>query len=362
MISERLEELAALVGPSPWIRSLLILGLSFAAAKAAELLLARALPRITRRTRTELDDRVSALLQTPVATSMVLVGMHFAFLPLDVVPPYDGYLRSALATVAILVWLAFAHRFSRLLLGALSNNRERLALIQPQTLPLLENTATVVLAGAAIYFLLLAWHVSVSGWLASAGIAGLALGLAAKDTLVNLFAGVSILADTAFSVGDFITLDSGERGEITRIGIRSSRLMTRDDLEIVIPNSVLANSKIVNEAGGPARRRRVRVGLQVAYGSDIERVRKLLIEIATGQPQVCRTPEPRVRFRAFEDSGLRFELLAWVEEPVLRGRVLDAINSEIYRRFDAEDIEFPYPKRDLYLRQMPAAEPPPEAS
>ena len=347
------EEILALLGPNPWIRSLLILGLSLVAAKVAEILLARALPQLTRRTRTELDDQIFAALKKPITVTVLLIGVHFALLLFDISTPFDGYLKSLLATLAILVWLGFALRASRLVLAALSRNHERFAIIQPQTLPLLENTATVLLIGGGIYFLLLAWQVSVSGWLASAGVAGLALGLAAKDTLANLFAGVSILADAPFSVGDFIVLESGERGEISRIGIRSSRLMTRDDLEIVLPNSVLANSKIVNEAGGPARQRRVRVKVQVAYGTDIDRVRSLLTTIANHHHQVCRQPEPRVRFREFEDSGLRFELLAWVDEPVLRGRVLDALNTEIYQRFVDEGIEFPFPKRDLYLREMP---------
>ncbi len=354
MNREQLEGIVAFLGPNPWIRALLILGLSLVAARVAEILLARALPRLTRRTQTELDDNIFAAARKPITISVLLVGVHFALLMLAVPAPFDRYLKSLLATLAILVWLGFALKFSRLVLAALSRNRERFTFIQPQTLPLLENTATIFLAGGGVYFLLLAWHVAVSGWLASAGIAGLALGLAAKDTLANLFAGVSILADSAFSVGDFVTLDSGERGEITRIGIRSSRLLTRDDLEIVIPNSILANSKIVNEAGGPGRQRRVRVKVQVAYGSDVEQVRRLLEAIARDHPGVCAQPEPRVRFRAFEDSGLKFELLAWVDEPVLRGRVLDALNTEVYQRFNAEGIEFPFPKRDLYLREIPA--------
>lgn len=352
-----LDQLGSLTGSSPWARSLAILAVAYVAAKLAELLLARVLPRLTRRTRTDLDDRTSALLRRPVSASVLLVGVHLARLPLDLRPPFGRYVDSLLATVAILVWLAFALAFARLALGALSRNRDHFPFVQPQTLPVLENTGTILLVGAGIYFLLLAWNIPVSGWLASAGIAGLALGLAAKDTLANLFAGVSILADAPFTVGDFIVLDSGERGEITRIGIRSSRLLTRDDLEIVIPNSVLADSKIVNEAGGPRRQRRVRVKLQVAYGSDVDRVRELLLDIAGSHPQVCREPAARVRFRAFEDSGLRFELLAWVDEPVLRGRVLDALNTEIYKRFGAAGIEFPFPKRDLYLRQMPEAAP-----
>ncbi|MEM7351533.1 MAG: mechanosensitive ion channel family protein [Acidobacteriota bacterium] len=354
MTRQRLEELLAILGPDPWLQALLVLLAAVVAARLAEALLARAMPRITRRTQTEIDDQVFALLRKPVSTTVLLIGIHLALLPLQPPSPFDRYATSLLTSFAILVWLGFAIRFSRLVLETLSRYRDRFVFIQPQTLPMLENAATVVIAGAAVYFFLLAWHVSVSGWLASAGIAGLALGLAAKDTLANLFAGVSILADAAFTVGDFIVLDSGERGEITRIGIRSSRLLTRDDLEIIIPNSVLANSKITNEAGGPARQRRVRVRVQVAYGSDIERVRQLLVEIAEGHEQVLHQPEPRVRFRTFEDSGLLFELLAWVAEPVLRGRVLDALNTEVYHRFNREGIEFPYPKRDLYIHQMPS--------
>ena len=352
MLRERFAELFVFLGPTPWLRAALILIASLATAKLAEVLLTRILPKLSRRTATELDDRTFSLLRRPVAVSVVLVGANLALLPLALPAPFESFSNSIFATLAILVWLEFGLRFSRLLLEALSRNHQRFTFIQPQTLPVLENTATLFAVGAAVYFLLIAWHVSVSGWLASAGIAGLALGLAAQDTLANLFAGVSILADAPFTVGDFIVLETGERGEISSIGLRSSRLMTRDDLEIVIPNSLLANSKIINEAGGPARHRRIRISVQVAYGSDIDQVRDVLVEIATAHAQTCQEPEPRVRFRAFEDSGLRFELLVWVAEAVLRGQVLDTLNSEIYKRFRTEGIEFPYPKRDLYLHQI----------
>ncbi|MCP4663633.1 MAG: mechanosensitive ion channel, partial [bacterium] len=162
-----------------------------------------------------------------------------------------------------------------------------------------------------------------------------------------------IFADTPFKVGDFIVLESGERGEVRHIGIRSSRIQTRDDIEITVPNSILANTKIINEAGGPARHHRIRVKVGVAYGSDVDQVRRILLEVAHDEPEVCQEPEPRVRFRNFGDSGLDFELLSWVDEPILRGKVLDALNTEVYKRFNAEGIEIPYPKRDLYLRETP---------
>jgi small-conductance mechanosensitive channel len=156
-------------------------------------------------------------------------------------------------------------------------------------------------------------------------------------------------------VGDFIVLDTGERGRVTQVGIRSTRLLTRDDIEITIPNNVIANTKIVNESGGPWERERLRIKLGVAYGSDVDRVRAVLLEVAGGVEHVAAEPEPRVRFRSFGESGLDFELLVWIDEPVLRGRTQDALNTAIYKRFQAERIEIPYPKRDVYVRELPAA-------
>jgi small-conductance mechanosensitive channel len=148
-------------------------------------------------------------------------------------------------------------------------------------------------------------------------------------------------------------LDGQERGKVTQIGIRSTRLLTRDDIEITIPNSVIANSKIVNETGGPHAKRRVRVQVGVAYGSDIDRVREVLMDVANKAPEPMRNPEPRVRFRRFADSALDFELLVWIREPELRGRTLDALNSAVYKRFLKEGIEIAFPQRDLHVRSLP---------
>ncbi len=196
----------------------------------------------------------------------------------------------------------------------------------------------------------------MTAWLASAGIAGIAIGFAAKDTLANLFAGVFILADSPYKIGDYVVLDSGERGQVTHIGIRSTRLLTRGDVEITIPNAVMGNSKISNESGGPYTKYRLNVKIGVAYGSDIDQVRELLLDIAQKEPGVCDEPYPRVRFRAFADSALALELLCWVENPEFRGRVLDALNTEIYKRFNSEGIEIPYNKQDVYIKQMPGSD------
>ena len=227
-------------------------------------------------------------------------------------------------------------------------------MVQPRTLPLFGNLSVMILIAAAVYLFLMAWHIDPTGWIASAGIIGLALSFAAKDTLANLFAGVFILADAPYKIGDFIILDSKERGRVTNIGIRSTRLLTRDDIEIIIPNAVMGNSKIINESGGPYEKERIRIPIGVAYGSDIDKVREALEGIAKSHQEICEHPEPRVRFRRFGASGVDFELLCWITEPVLRGRMIDTINCEVYKLFMAEGIEIPYTKQDVYIKEMPA--------
>lgn len=160
--------------------------------------------------------------------------------------------------------------------------------------------------------------------------------------------------DAPYKTGDFIILDSGERGVVTQIGLRSTRLLTRDDVEITIPNGVIGNSKIINEAGGPSEKHRIRTAIGVAYGSDIDQVIEILASVAANNAEICESPAPRVRFRTFGESGLGFELLCWIERPVDRGRLSHELNCAIYKAFAQNGIEIPYPQRDVHVRTMPA--------
>jgi MscS family membrane protein len=226
-------------------------------------------------------------------------------------------------------------------------------MVRPQTRPLFENLGFLIVLAIAGYLLFRSWDIDMTAWLASAGVIGIAVGFAAKDTLANLFSGVFILADAPYKIDDYVVLDSGQRGKVTHIGIRSTRLLTRDDVEITIPNAIMGNTSIINESGGPHEKFRIRVSVGVAYGSDIDKVKEVLMEVAVKEPQVCNDPEPRVRFLLFGASSLDIDLLCWVENPEIRGRVLDVLNTTIYKRFNEEGIEIPYSKQDVYIKEMP---------
>ena len=204
------------------------------------------------------------------------------------------------------------------------------------------------------YALLMIWGINPAGWLASAGIVGIAVGFAARDTLANLFSGFFILVDAPYKIGDYINLDSGERGKVTNVGMRSTRLLTRDDIEITVPNAVIGNAKIINESGGPWEKLRVRISVGAAYGSDVEQVCEVLMGVADAKTEVCRNPRARVRMRAFGASSLDFELLCWIDQPEDRGRLKHELYMEIYQAFNKTGIEIPYAKQDVYIKEMPA--------
>ena len=346
-------EWIARIVPNGYAQALLVLGLFIILAKIMDLVVVPVIKRWSRLTETTFDDELIGILRRPVFMSIILIGLGVTA---DILG-FDGQVAritfSVLKTIAIFIWALFIVRFLRLILLYLSDDENRYQIVQERTLPLMNNLSVILVIGLATYFIFIAWRIDVTAWLASAGIIGIAISFAAKDTLANLFSGVFIVADAPYNIGDFIVLDTGERGMVTQIGIRSTRLLTRDDVEITVPNAVMGNAKITNEAGGPHEKFRIRVAVSVAYGSDIDQVRQILMEVATGDEMVCEVPEPRVRFRTFGDSGLNFELLCWVDKPVLRGRALDALNSEVYKRFQSEGVEIPYPKRDVYIKSQP---------
>ncbi|MFH0824572.1 MAG: mechanosensitive ion channel family protein [Pseudomonadota bacterium] len=183
------------------------------------------------------------------------------------------------------------------------------------------------------------------------GIGGIAVALAGREALSNIIGTIMIILDRPFKLGDYIVLSEGERGEVAEVGLRSTRIRTRDDILISIPNSVIANAKMINESA-PLTTSRMRIKLSVAYGSDLEKVERVLLEVADRNEHVLPEPNPRIRFRDFGDSALNFELLCWIDLPELRGPVAHQLNWDIHEEFRKHGIEMPFPQRDIHIRRQ----------
>ncbi|MEJ2717713.1 MAG: mechanosensitive ion channel family protein [Deltaproteobacteria bacterium] len=181
------------------------------------------------------------------------------------------------------------------------------------------------------------------------GVGGLAVALAGREALSNIIGTIMIILDRPFNLGDYIDLPEGERGAVTEVGLRSTRIRTRDDILISIPNSVIANAKLINESA-PVSMSRIRIKVGVAYGSDLRKVESVLLTVAEHNETVLSDPAPRIRFRSFGDSSLELELLCWIDLPAQRGRTIHHLNLAINEEFQKQKIEIPFPQRDIHIR------------
>ncbi|MEM7053902.1 MAG: mechanosensitive ion channel family protein, partial [Pseudomonadota bacterium] len=298
----------------------------------------------------ELDDRLLKIIGSVVALLIGYFGLALAVRVLNLAEGAETIAIRVLLSLLVLQLMRKAMRIGGIVLDGLSQVRERFQIIEARTMPLFNLIITVLAIGVASYALLQIWHIDATAWLASAGVIGIAVGFAARDTLANLFAGFFIIADSPYKIGDYIVLDTGDRGEVTHVGVRSTRILTRDDVEVTVPNAEMANVKIYNESGGRWEKFRIRIKVGVAYGSDAHQVVELLEDLARDHPSVCNSPTPRVRMRGFGDSSLDFELLCWVDLPASRGLVSHELYMKIYDALNEANIEIPYPQNDVWFR------------
>jgi len=183
---------------------------------------------------------------------------------------------------------------------------------------------------------------NVGSLLAGVGVAGLAVGLAAQETLGNIFAGFVLLWDRPFRLGDFVTI-RGTAGHVTEIGLRSTRLRTLEHREVTLPNKQVVQEQIVNHTRLP--RTRINVPISVSYSADLDRVRAVLLESIHSNPGVVADPAPQVVVVALGDSAVQVELRVWIADPSAEGANLFRLLEDAKRALDTAGIEIPFPQR-----------------
>jgi len=348
MIESFVEFLSTL---SAWQVTLLVLGTSFGTAVLLEVVGVRFARAVVRRTPTEVDNIVFRAIRWPVIVTAALGGIAFWVL----VVPQEGttlllgqqqlenFLGNPAASIVVLVWAYALNRIVNQLLRSVEDEER-----YREFAPVFSNVFTLVVAVGALFLVLRIFGIEITPLLGAAGVAGIAVGFAAKDTVANFFGGLALYFDDTYKIGDYVELDSGEAGTVVKVGVRSTTLMTRDEVLVTLPNSVLNNAKIINQSA-PDLRKRIRIPIGIAYGTDVDRFEELILEIVRENDGVLDAPKPRMRFRQFGDSALEYELLCWVRSPTDDNRTIHQINREVYKTLNREGIEIPYPQRDVTL-------------
>ena len=326
--------------------------LGYGIGKAIQWVLHSVLSQAAKRTQNTLDDKLIDYLVSPVVHTTVILALVAVEKSFGFGESVDWFLVRALFTLLLLFWGRAWFKAASLAISSMSREKGKYDLFQPRTRPLFEMGIKLFLFTVFLWLFMQLWSIDGTAWLASAGVIGIAVGFAARDTLANLISGVSIIADAPYKLGDYIILDTGERGVVTELGMRSTRLLTRDDVEISIPNAVMGNAKITNESGGPAVEHRIRIPVGVAYGTSPQEVLDVLENVARDNEMILELPAPRVRMRGFGQSSLDFELLGWIKYPEQRGLATHGLLIEIEKQFRAAGIQIPFPQQDVHIKSM----------
>ena len=311
--------------------------------------------RITKKTESNLDDQLVSLLQVPTSISVFFIGINYGITISNLSDFWSLAYHGSTLSLLIVLWSSALLKSSTIFLEGMKQKHTEFKILNARTIPIFHLLARIAIIITAIYLLLLAWGINVMLWITSAGIIGIAIAYASQDTLASLFAGIAILSDAPYKLGDFLVLDDGTKGKVTHIGFRSTRLLTVANVEIIIPNSNLASAQIINMSGGNTQHARIDISAGVAYGSDIDQVREILQDIALALDYVVLDNEamkPKIHFIAMGASSLDFMVRIWISNPEEILNIQDQANTLIYKRFGEADIEIPYAKQDVYLYPM----------
>jgi len=200
--------------------------------------------------------------------------------------------------------------------------------------------------------------INVMPFITGAGVLGIAIGFAAKDTLSNLIAGLLLIIDRPFEIGDRIevwTAPSGSStwGDVIDIGIRATRIKTTDNIIIIIPNNEIMKRDIINYTIISSKIR-VRINIGLAYDADLPKARKIILDIADGIEWIAREPKPKVVVRLFGESSVDLQVRVWIKDARKRMDTISEITDRVKEAFDRQGIEIPYPKRDIIITHQQA--------
>jgi small-conductance mechanosensitive channel len=338
-----------------WLLTLLVLGGAFVVARVVAFLAGRLVARAGRRAGTGFDAALVRGLVRALTYALFLVGATALLHSLPAPPAWRRRLDDGLFVAGLLLFTATALRGYRLLIAWYTDPARPGVVEGPahEFGPLFSKAGKVVIILAAGVAALHHFHVNVGSLVLSLGVGSLAVGLAAQDTLANMFAGFTLMLDRPFHIGDRIALSTGETGDVEAIGMRATRIRTLDDSLLVVPNSLLVKERLTNRSR-PTRHVVCRVEVGVAYGTDLARAREVLTASALAVPQVDPEQPMVALVTRFADSAVNLLLVFRARDYLEQTLAVSAVHEELQRRLAEAGIEIPYPVRRILREDAPA--------
>lgn len=351
-----MEQLLDKIPVSPGIQTLIGLAIIIFATVLVSVVLRvvvfAAIGRLARRTKTTLDDRLLKASRTNTSLLVYLMGLSVLFDFLGARHPeylgegYGGIIDAIIYGLGVIV---VAVLIVKVVSALLTWYADTIAVRTETTLdnefvPLLDRTVKIVVVTLAVLMVLDNFGVDVKGLVAVLGVGSLAVALAAQDTLANMIGGFTIMIDRPFRVGDMVMLTDGRRVIVHEIGIRSTKFLTFDHTLVIVPNAELIKSTVDNVTY-PMPPVRIVINVGVSYDSDMQLVRRVMLEEADKNKEILADPEPMFFFQNFGDSSLDVTLRCHVGRAEQHRSASSDLRMQVLERFRAEGIEIPFPQR-----------------
>lgn len=347
---ETVSDIFQFIWDNDYLRFLLIAFFSLVAGFVIKVIVNRVLKPLAKKTKTKIDDMFVKSVSSVIFYFVLFMGLKIGLQHFDIQSPFFANLIDTLVIVILMIFLIrIIDNYTRLWLEDWKVKTKTTA--DERLIPLLEKILKAVVIILALFFVLTTWKVNITPLLTTAGIAGLAIGLAVKDPLANILGGIQLVLDKTFKVGDKVQLESGELGIIMDIGLRSTKLRTYDNEIVFIPNGYLANARVKNFTQ-PDFSIRINVNFGVVYGSDTEKVRQVVLNAVKAMDVVLKEPEPIVQFLEMSDFSLDFVARAWVRSYDQAYQTEREMTDKIYNALNKARIEIPFPTRTVYTKAL----------
>lgn len=358
LIGEIESRIMAYTGFSQAVSELIVAALVVAAsivlAKAVKHVLADLAPHLVSRTKTSMDDQLLKAANGPLQWLIVTAGVYLA---LHVPGGFAGFLAGYLDPLLVLALIFIAaYLLANVVKGLLRWYQVDIA---PHTgtdfddmlVPFLDKIASATIAVIAILVALEQLEfIEITPLVTGLGIAGIAVALAAKEFLSDFIGAVSILADQPYKVGDRVVIEKIDVGDVLEIGLRSTKLRTLDNRIIIVPNSLVSKSRIINYSM-PDAVVSFKISVGIAYDADVEKAQRIMREAAMGVEGVIKDPPPKVYVTGLGSYSIKLLMYVKASSYKMEWSVPDRIYREVLRRFAEEGIEIPYPVTTVQLKR-----------
>ncbi len=312
---------------------------------------------LTSKTESTLDDHLAKNLHRPVSRLMVLGSIYLAaHLTIAQAKEVQNYVKPVEDLIYLVLVVLLAMLVDSVLKSFIDWYLEDYAskndsLLDDTLFPILRKAGAVVIYFIATTVILGQFEVNLTGFLATAGVASLAIAFGAQETLANVISGISILVDRSIHVGERVELKDGLIGDVVEIGLRSTRIMSLEQRLIIVPNKEIAGSRLINWSQ-PDASTKIKLKIGVGMDENLEKVKKIIIDVCDKQPLISKKSPVAAICTGFGPYYIEILIVAEVENCRMGGSATDQLVIGLQEVFKRENVSLPFPMQQVLVQKQ----------